>query len=167
MQPEDVFTSLGGTEVCTTEKRGRNIKVTAGEEVTAPCFLLSPSALISKLMQMLGKPISLSVLEQLCFSWVRWLSDSLGTGSVSVHDQHPQAETNPNPLWFNHREGQSWTWYSTRHRNQPAPVCYALMLKRHNSEKPLLPDISIKLGPHHAIYKSNSHCIMATIPFCF
>lgn len=70
MQPEDMFTSLGGTEVCTTEKRGRNIKVMAGEEATAPrtWFLLAPLALISKLTQMLGKPISLSVLEQLCFS---------------------------------------------------------------------------------------------------
>lgn len=60
---------LGGTGgLCQIEKRGRNIKVVAaGEEVTAPCFLLSPSALISKLMQMLGKPISLSVLEQFAF----------------------------------------------------------------------------------------------------
>lgn len=66
---------------------------------------------------------------------VRWLSDSLGTGSVSVHDQHPQAETKRNPLWFNHREGQSLTWYPLRHRNQPASMCYAPILKGHNSDK--------------------------------
>lgn len=42
MQPEDVFTSLGGTEVCTTEKRGRNIQVTAGEEATAPASYSLP-----------------------------------------------------------------------------------------------------------------------------
>lgn len=135
MQPEDVFIP-GGTEVCTTEKRGRNIKVTAGEEATAPCFYSLPQPWSRSLMQMLGKPISLSVLEQLCFSWVRWLSDSLGTGSVS--GTRPTSSSRDQPessLWIQSQEGQSWTWYSQAQKPACTCVLCSDVFERHNSEK--------------------------------
>ena len=150
MQAEDVFTSLGGTEVCTTEKRCRNIKVMAGEEATAPRTLvltLSPGPDLKAHANAGEANFTFSSGTALLFQ-VRWFSDSLGTGSVSVHDQHPQAETKRNPLCFNHREAQSLTRCSSSHRNQPAPMCHALIWKGTAQTKPLLPDISIKLGPH-------------------
>lgn len=108
----------------------------------------------------------LSVLEQLCFSWVRWLQIALNR-SVSVHDQHPQVETNPESFVIQ-SQGRAELNMILYEAQKPACTCVLCSdVEKAQFRKTLLPDISIKLGPHHAIYKSNSHCIMATIPFCF
>lgn len=69
VQPKDMFTTLGGTRVCTTKKSGRNIKCHSWR--IGYCILvlnLLHLPWFQRSQQTVVKPISLAVLEKLCFS---------------------------------------------------------------------------------------------------